>query len=90
MLLIFESSMNKNKGHSKIECPLHWCGKWDLNPHANTDWGTWGLRWVCLRKRQAFPLPPNQRFGAAEQVPLPQNQRFRAIPVWIFSMIMLC
>ena len=46
MLLIFKSSMNKNKGHSKIECPLHWCGKWDLNPHANTDTSTSSLP-VC-------------------------------------------
>ena len=36
----------KNKGHSKIECPLHWCGKWDLNPHANTDTSTSSLP-VC-------------------------------------------
>ena len=33
----------KIKDTRKNECPLHWCGKWDLNPHANTDWGTWGL-----------------------------------------------
>ena len=36
----------KNKGHSKNECPLHWCGKWDLNPHANTDTSTSSLP-VC-------------------------------------------
>ena len=43
----------KNKGHSKTECPLHWCGKWDLNPHTNTDRGTRGLS-ACPGKQVSF------------------------------------
>ena len=43
----------KIKDTRKIECPLHWCGKWDLSPHANTDRGTRGLS-ACPRKQVSF------------------------------------
>ena len=64
----------KNKGHSKNECPLHRCGKWDLNPHANTDWGHLGLAWSAR----------------GNKFPLPQNLRFRAIPACLLLMIVIC
>ena len=52
-ICLLYTSMNKNKGHPKIECPLHWCGKWYLNPHANTD--TVSYTHLDVYKRQDTP-----------------------------------
>ena len=78
----------KNKGHSKNRMSFTPVREMGLEP-TRQYW--LGHLWLALSDwGNKFPLPRNRRFRTAEQVPLPPNQRFRAIPVWLFLMIVIC